>query len=194
MSLTVILPVTITAQPESWTGALGETATFTVGAEGDNLSYQWQYRTTPSGSWKNVTAASGKMASYSLTVKERHDGYEYRCVVTGANGEAISNVVSLTIEYTVTITAQPESWAGAIGETATFTVAAEGDDLSYQWQVRKTANGPWNDVTAASGRQASYSLTVKARHNGYEYRCVVTRGDGVQGITDVVSLTVTAPA
>ena len=86
----------VTAQPQSLTKAVGETATFRVTATGAE-SYQWQYRTSPEGSWNNVTLASGKTANYKLTVKAKHDGYQYRCAVTNANGTTYSDIVTLTV-------------------------------------------------------------------------------------------------
>ena len=35
-------PITIISQPSDFTGQVGETARFTVAAEGEGLSYQWQ--------------------------------------------------------------------------------------------------------------------------------------------------------
>lgn len=36
-------PVVITTQPENYYGSLNGTATFTVVAKGDRVTYQWQY-------------------------------------------------------------------------------------------------------------------------------------------------------
>ena len=52
--------LSITRQPQNYTGPLGSRATFTVGAEGDGLSYQWyvKNRTATKFSKSSITAAT----------------------------------------------------------------------------------------------------------------------------------------
>ena len=202
-TLTVTAPsLTITAQPENRTAAAGSTATFTVAAANGagELSYQWKYRTSPEGAWTDVSAASGKTAAYSLTVRAKHNGYQYKCVVTDGVSTVESGIATLTVTApSLTITAQPENQTVAAGATATFTVAAANGagELSYQWKYRTSPEGAWTDVSAASGKTAAYSLTVKAKHNGYQYKCVVTDGvitveSGIATLTvGAASLTIT---
>jgi hypothetical protein len=70
-----------------------------------------------------------------------------------------------------TITAQPASRTVAVGQTATFSVAATGSQpLSYQWQ-RGTTN-------IAGATSASYSLVAAAGDNGATFRVLVTNAFG----------------
>ena len=63
-----------------------------------------------------------------------------------------------------------------VGETATFTVEAAGEGLSYQWQI-KAGKGGWDDITDAN--TSSYTTTaVVPNCNGFEYRCVVSNSAG----------------
>ena len=181
LSVDVVAALTITTQPKSVTVAAGQTASFTVAATGGAgaLSYQWEYRTPADGSWTAVTASSGKTESYSLTAKARHNGYQYRCAVSGDGASAYSDIVTLTVTTAPSIlfTAQPANVAVSAGETAYFIVEANGSGaLSYQWEYRTSAGGSWTAVSAASGKTDCYSLTAKARHNGYQYRCAVSDG------------------
>ena len=178
---------TITTQPTAITVAAGKAAKFTVAATGAE-SYQWQYK-IPGGSWKSVSAASGKTANYSLTAQARHNGYLYRCKVKNAAGTTISEVVTLTVQSKPTITTQPKAVSVTAGKTAKFTVTATGAD-SYQWQYKKPG-GSWTSVSAASGKTATYSLTAQAKHNGYQYRCKVKNAAGTT-ISSAVALTVSA--
>ena len=50
--------VSITGQPASASAVAGNTVKFTVKASGSGLQYQWQYRTSSSGTWKNSTSAT----------------------------------------------------------------------------------------------------------------------------------------
>ena len=177
----------ITAQSGGVIVAAGSAAVFSVTATGTDLSYQWYYRTSPSGSWKAVSAASGKTADYSLTAQVRHDGYEYSCKVSSPGGFAESVPVSLNV---VAVTSQPADVTVTTGSAAAFSVTASGGaDLSYQWYYRTTPEGAWTAVSAASGKTADYSLTARTKHNGYQYKCVVSLGD-VAAESGVASLTV----
>ena len=78
----------------------GKTAVFTV--ETDILTksgktFQWQYRTSRTGAWKNVSAASGKTAAYKLTTAKKHNGYQYRCKVTNPYGSVYSKIYTLKV-------------------------------------------------------------------------------------------------
>ncbi len=89
----------IKTQPVNKTVKAGATAKFTVKATGKGLTYQWQYRTSSSGSWKNVSTANGKTANYSLTAATRHNGYQYRCKITDSAGNVLyTNTVKLTVK------------------------------------------------------------------------------------------------
>ena len=65
---------------------VGEKLTLTVEAEGRELTYRWRYRKSETDAWQDVKAASGKTASLTLTVEERHDGYQYMCFISNAAG------------------------------------------------------------------------------------------------------------
>ncbi|MBO4289384.1 MAG: leucine-rich repeat domain-containing protein [Lachnospiraceae bacterium] len=79
--------------------AAGKTATFKVTATGAE-TYQWQYRTSKTGSWKNVKAASGKTATYKLyNTTSKYNGYQYRCKVSNAAGKAVYSPI-----YTLKVT------------------------------------------------------------------------------------------
>ena len=105
-----------------------------------------------------------------------------------------SEVVTLTVEAALTITGQPENVTGEVGETAAFTVVAEGEDLSYQWQVLKPSAETWANVSSktAGYNQATMTFTIAQKYNGYKYRCVVTDGSGNSVTSEVVTLTVEA--
>ena len=192
--------VTILTQPVPQTVEPGTVVHFTVEAEGkEPLTYKWQYSTNNGANWVNVTSAAGKQADYSLTAELRHNGYLYRCKVSDADGyEAISDAVRLTVAEAeaLRITGQPEDVTVNAGQSAAFTVTAEGvGTLTYRWQYSTNGGSSWVNVSAASGKTACYTLTAQARHNGYMYRCIVTdSADGASITSDAVTLTVTSGA
>ncbi len=97
VALTLVQKPTITTQPKSISVNVGKTATFNVVADGNGLSYQWQYQKPGESTWNKVTI-NGTSATYNLTTATRHNGYKYRCVVTNTAGSVTSSIVTLTVK------------------------------------------------------------------------------------------------
>ena len=176
---------TITSHPEDYTGAVGETAVFTVRAEGTGLSYQWQYSNDRGNAWKYSSQSGNKTDTIKVPVTAARDGQQYRCVVTDGEGnKAISSAARLIVGAAtqgVSITSHPENYTGAVGETAVFTVRAEGTGLSYQWQYSNDGGNAWKNSSQNGSRTYMIKVPITAARNGQQYRCVVTdeRGNSV---------------
>ena len=97
-TLTVVAKPVITTQPISKTAYADDTVRFTVKATGTDLSYQWYYRTSSSGSWNKCSGTGAATASLSVEAKSYRNGYQYRCRVSNAAGEVYSDVVTLTVQ------------------------------------------------------------------------------------------------
>ena len=137
---TVVSAPTIGTQPENQTVTAGNTATFTVDANGENLSYQWQQKTTDSGSgWTNVGSATSSNTYTIDNTTTSMSGYQYRCVVNNSAGSVTSEVATLTVNepapttYTITADVTP---LGAGTATADKTTATAGDTV----KLTATAN------------------------------------------------------
>jgi hypothetical protein len=89
----------ILSQPQDYTGELGSTATFTVEAQGEGLTYLWQSNAT--GEWAKTTFASSKSATLSVKITTARDGKQYRCVVTDANGKTYTETMTRPKAFTV---------------------------------------------------------------------------------------------
>ena len=88
-----------------------------------------------------------------------------------------------------TITKQPQPVSAKVGETATFTVEAAGEGLSYQWMVDKNDNRGFVDIAGATSE--SYTLNaISKEYSRYRYQCMVSNLSG-HVISDCVTLTVT---
>ena len=95
-TVTLTVKPKITSQPTGKTVTAGTTVHFKVTAE-NATSYQWYYRTSSTGTWTAVAAASGKTADYSLTTAARHNGYQYRCKVMNATSYVYTSIVTLKV-------------------------------------------------------------------------------------------------
>ena len=83
----------ISTQPKDVKAKVGAKATFKVKASPKNVTYQWYYRTSETGEWIKIEGATS--ASYSFKVTEAQFGYQFRCLVRNADGEAWSNAATL---------------------------------------------------------------------------------------------------
>ncbi len=89
----------------------------------------------------------------------------------------------------LTITKQPVNYTGASGSKAAFTVAAEGDGLTYQWYVK---NPGASKFSRSSITKATYSVTLTANNSGRQLYCVITDKYGQTAQTNTVTMTVKA--
>ena len=175
----------ITQQPAAASVAVGTTAKFTVAAT-NAAGYQWQYYT--GSKWANVTTATAKTATLEVAATAAKDDRQYRCVVTFENGKTATSTAATLEVIANEITAQPESATAAIGDTATFSVAAN-NDATYQWQYSKNGTS-WSKVTTATATTANLSVAATAAKDGRQYRCVVTFANGKTLTSDAATLTV----
>ena len=186
---TLLISPKITAQPADAFAGAGDKVKFTVTATGKStLTYQWQYRTSASGTWKNSGQSGNKTATLTVTVKEGYDGYQFRCIVTDGNSQqTISDTATLMISPK--ITAQPTDASVTVGTRATFTVEATGEGtLTYQWQYRKDNTREWANSGQNGNKTATLSVATTAGLHGYQFRCIVTDGSGRQLISNVATL------
>src|SRR6267143_4323073 len=127
----------LTLQPANQTVTAGQTATFSVTANGTApLTYQWK---------KNGVAMNGAVSSsYTTPATANSDnGAQFIVLVSNSVGSVTSGAATLSVNagaVAPSITTQPASQTVMTGQTATFNVAAAGTGpLSYQWQKNGTA-------------------------------------------------------
>jgi len=165
------------------------TVTFSVTTSVDSgFTYQWQY-SRDGEKWTNTTLTGYNTDTLTVPAKGKN-GYMYRCQLTGSKNSKIeSKAATLHVGDPVVITAQPQAVTVAAGEVATFTVEAT-NAYAYQWQYQNTTSTKWGNTIADGNQTATLNVTTKASNNGYKYRCVVYGLDGVDYITEVVTLTI----
>jgi hypothetical protein len=170
----------ITAQPASQTVTVGQTATFSVAANGTApLSYQWKKNGA------NISGATG--TTYTTPATTTSDsGSTFTVVVANSTGSATSNAAALTVNAAAvapSITTQPASQTVTVGQTATFSVAANGTaPLSYQWKK----NG--SNISGATGTTYTTPATTTS-DSGSTFTVVVTNSAG-SATSDSAILTV----
>jgi alpha-tubulin suppressor-like RCC1 family protein len=137
---------TIREQPKDRTVFATQTASFDIGAVGKPpLTFQWR---------RNGVAIPGA-TSFSYTtdpVTLADSGAKFSLVISNAEGSVTSSEATLTVNPPPTVTASPVAQSVNVGGAASFTVAASGESLSYQW-LR-------DDVPISGATTATYSISA----------------------------------
>lgn len=178
----------ILRQPTSVTAPVGTNALFFVEAFGDRLRYQWQTSKDGGKSWIDSSMPGNKTPMLTIDIIEGRDGYQFRCLITSQNRIAVSDVAELNVgDAGFTICRQPEECTCALGETAQFTVEAEGSGLEYLWLSSRDDGKTWiaSDLPGSTNNM----LSIKAidSRNNYQFRCVISGANGAI-VSDAVTL------
>ena len=191
-----------TANPVAGTYTENQSVTLTSSTVGATIYY------TTDGSEPTITggATGGTTQQYTAPI-----------AVTGTVGQSITTTIKAiavqngmqdssveTFTYTIkqdsqtpdvpvvtapSITTQPGNATVKAGETATFTIAASGTGLTYQWKIDRNDGNGWVNIDGATA--ASYTTsTVDISCNGFKYQCVVSNSAGTDTSNTAV-LTVT---
>ena len=162
-------PPEITVSPVNQTVEEGSPAAFSVTAsagEGEQLTYQWQQKTTDSGSeWMDISDATNATYTTGQTTMAM-SGYQYRCVVTASDISVISAPATLTVNakptYTITAVVVPEG-AGSVkvNDSGTSATVVESSEVT----LTATANEGYRFVDWVEGDQtvstdATYIFTA----------------------------------
>lgn len=191
-----------TANPTAGTYSENQSVALTSSTVGATIYY------TTDGSEPTITggATGGTTQQYTAPI-----------LVTGTVGQSITTTIKAiavqtgmqdssveTFTYTIkqdsqtpdvpvvtapSITAQPGNATVKAGETATFTIAASGTGLTYQWKIDRNDGSGWVNIDGATAAIYTTS-TVDISCNGFKYQCVVSNSAGTDTSNTAV-LTVT---
>jgi hypothetical protein len=187
ISSTVVGGPVITGQPQNQSVAPGGTATFSVQATGDNLSYQWQ---------RNGANINGANAA-SLTIENVQAGSntgQYRVIVSNGAGSVTSNSASLSIVSgsapTAIIDAPSSTTRFRGGQTIRFSGRGLDDEDGelgadrFTWQVDYHTGSVVRPFFPATSGITEGTFTIpnetvfKASNVFYRVRLTVTDADG----------------
>lgn len=96
--LHLVMSPLIIGQPGNATASVGDKISFSVQVAGNDLKYQWYYRVGTKGEWNACSGTGYNTDKYSLTVKDYHDGYQYRCEIVNDLGKVYTEVATLTLK------------------------------------------------------------------------------------------------
>ncbi len=176
----IIPAVQITKQPADVTAASGSQIKFSVTATGyGTLHYQWQLSDDDCLTWRN---SSVQTAVYYTTLTQANNHRHYRCIVTDDYGTSTTSATAqANIDSPFAITQQPTDYMGKLGSTVKFTVKANGEGLTYQWQLSDDNGTNWRN---SSVTDATYYTTLSEKNNGRTVRCIVSDKNGGKVISN----------
>ena len=181
----------ITQQPKTVVGKIGDKAVFTVEAEGDGVSYKWQYSNSGSSSWKNSTMAGSATNKIEVNITKGRLGQKYRCIVMDSKGNKLTSEaaeIQQETEKELAIIQQPKTVVGKIGDKAVFTVEAEGNGLTYQWQYSNSGSSSWKNSSMTGSTTNKIEVNITKGRIGQKYRCIVKDNKGNELTTDAAEI------
>ena len=180
----------IIVQPNDVTAAIGDKVSFTVSAEGEGLTYQWQCSSNNGQSWYNSTYPGYATNTMTMTATEARCGLVYRCVIKDKAGNTVTTqtVKLIKAASAITVKAQPSDVTAAIGDKVSFTVSAEGEGLTYQWQCSSNNGQSWYNSTYPGYATNTMTMTATEARCGLVYRCVIRDKAGNTVTTRTVKL------
>jgi alpha-tubulin suppressor-like RCC1 family protein len=179
----------VTLQPNNVTVEEGQHAVFEAAASGfPTPSTQWEVSIDGGSTWKKILPATSDQLTVTST-QASANGNEYRAAFSNLAGEAITRVVTLTVQRLPAVTHQPTSATVEAGQSAAFEAAASGFPTpTVQWEVSSDDGGSWSPVPGASEDRLAIA-SAQTSENGDEYRVVFSNSAG-STTTAVVTLTV----
>jgi hypothetical protein len=145
-------------QPTNKTACEGSSTSFSVSALGTNLTYQWRKGSVNLTDGGTISGANSAVLIIN-SVSNSDAASNYNVVVSG---ECLPNItssdVSLTVNSIPTITLEPSDQTVCAGSPVSFTVAATGSGLSYQW---RKGNANVNNSGTINGA-TSQTLTISS--------------------------------
>jgi hypothetical protein len=165
---------------------------FTAAANGSPVpKVQWQVLLAGRSTFSNVPGAT--LPTLTFSAQSSENGAEYRAVFTNPVGQATSDPVTLTVDNAPpVVTTQPVGHTVAVGGTATFTVAANGNPgPAVQWQVKAVGARSFTNISGQTLSTLTLSPVAQAE-SGNLYRAVFNSTLGT-AISKAAILTVDAP-
>ena len=103
----------------------------------------------------------------------------------------VTFIAAWEVEEPIKIVQQPADCTIQPGESATFSVVALGEGLTYLWQYKLATDDTWVDWTSKT--KPSISVAYKANRNGMKLRCYIQDNAGNELTSGEVTLTYVVP-
>jgi len=181
-----LTPVTVSVTPVTASLFDSQTQQFTATiGNSNNPAVTWSISPAGAGS---ISAAGLYTAPGSIATTQT-----VSVIATSVADNTKTGTATVTLNSPVApvITLQPQNLAVMAGQAASFTVAATGGGLFYQWQSMAPGAGSFSNISGATSPLYTIS-SASLTQSGTQIRCVVTNIQGA-ATSNAVVLTVVAP-
>lgn len=199
--------VTVNPTPSITASATAASRCYNTSAQTSTLSYS---ATTSSPATYNIVWNAAALAAglvntgnvalppsnitFSIPAGVAANTYTGTLYVTTASGcSSTGTSFTVTITSAPTITSQPSSASVCSGSTASFTIAASGTGLTYQWRKGTTNMCSCANISGATTSTLTIN-PVAAGDAATNYNCVVSSAGCSNTISSFATLTVTSAA
>ncbi|MES2387720.1 MAG: T9SS type A sorting domain-containing protein [Bacteroidota bacterium] len=183
-TLTVNSAPFITSDPSPQTLCSGGNTSFSAAGTG-GVSSQWQVSTDAGSTWNSVSASAvySGITTGTLTITAAPSSLnqnQYRLALTNASPcTDYSAPALLTVNYSPTISVQPQDATICSGSSTNISVTAGGGSLTYQWQLSTNGGTTYNDIVpdAVFSNVTASALTLTTppdAFDSYKFRANVT--------------------
>ena len=145
-----------------------------------SVTYQWEKSDDGGSNFSQVGGATSASYTTGTTTYAVDNDDQYRCVISavGAAVPVTTNHVTLVVQRTYSITAQPSNVTANEGGTANFaiTTSSSSGTPTYQWEKSDDGGSNYGPGGIVGGTSASYTTPtlVYANDGGDYYRCITS--------------------
>lgn len=191
-ALTVTQAVSITSQPiASQSLCSGNTATFSIGATGAGITFQWYNGITMLVDGGNISGATSSTLSLA-NLTSANASNTYYCIVSGTspcNPVTSSNSILIVNDGPAIGTQPAPTQTVCAGDPVSFSTTATGGSLTYQWYKGATPLANGGNISGANTPTLTINPTTPG-DSAADYHCMVSNGCVVPANTNNASLTV----
>jgi len=184
VTVTVNNIIGITTQPGNQIACIGGSVSFSVDATGTGLTYQWRRGTVNLTNGGNISGATSATLIIN-PVDISNTASDYNVVITGACSSTVTSTnASLEVNAAPSI-----STSACVGSSVSFSVAATGTDLTYQWRKGDLILVNGGNISGATSATLTIN-PVSITDASSDYNVVITGSCSPNSTTPSISLVV----
>ena len=127
----------------------------------------------------------------TVTATGARNGYDYRCLITFADGTQIySEPAELSVITHITDVVGPNDQIVVNGYKGQFTASAQGETIKYKWYYQRPDDTRWYETSMEGNNKPTVMIETNAQRDGYKYRCKITDVTGVEVWTEYATMRV----
>jgi len=143
---------------------------------GATATYQWQYRTSSSSNWYDISGATG--TTYTLRTSDINDYIRVEAIGTGGYTGTVRSASTAQVTAGTITAIDPISGTVDLGQTLTAgALTPSGASANYQWQSSVSSNSGFTNISGAT----TSTYVIRTSDMGRYIRVVATGTNGYTG-------------